>query len=671
MNDVPVSPNARAGGERDAITRELVKNGLELVVDEMALTVVRTAYSGTLRDVMDFSTAFLDPAGEMVAQGLTLPLHLGAFPMAMRSVLDRFGNDMGPGDVFVMNDPYAGGMHLPEVFIIKPVFVDGRLIGFPATVGHQADIGGRAPGGNACDSNEIYAEGLRIGPSRLYHRGQENETLFDLIERNVRIPDSVLGDFRAQLAALHVGEQELVRLARRYTPETLLAYSQDLIDQSERMARRDIAAWPDGVYEFTDYIDDDGIALDQPITICVKVTISGSQLTVDFDGTSPQVDSAINSTFASSQSATWLSIRALMDPNIPNNAGFFKTITVRAPEGVLVNPRPPAAVAARALTCFRIVDAVMGAMAKVVPERVFAAGEGGISVVMIAGEKAGKAYLLMDSVGCGWGGRPDKDGIDGVTGIALNVSNIPIEIIERDNPLRIEHYGFVPDTGGVGQYRGGLAIERARHQRPFINLEDFVRRSGLGERPLVALAEAGALDCFGCERRQTLWQVRGLLRDRQISLPLERPEVSPDFAPLGQMETIAWDYRRASHSPRGHPLSHLRAALKAMGLPDSASLSRMRDGRRVRYAGLVICRQRPGTARGVTFMTLEDEAGFVSLVVWPNIFERFTVLARTAHFLGVSGHIQSKQGIVHLIADHLWLPEVDNRPVVPRSRDFH
>ncbi len=461
MNEKPTRPKARAGGERDAITRELVRNGLESVVDEMALTVVRTAYSGTLRDVMDFSTAFLDPAGEMVAQGLTLPLHLGAFPVAMRSVLDRFGNDMGPGDVFVMNDPYAGGMHLPDVFIIKPVFVDGRLIGFPATVAHQADIGGRAPGGNACDSSEIYAEGLRIGPNRLYHRGRENETLFDMIERNVRVPESVLGDFRAQLAALHVGEGELVRLARRYTPEALLAYSQDLIDQSEQMARRDIAAWPDGTYQFTDYIDDDGITLDSPIEICVKVVISGSQVTVDFDGTSPQVDSAINSTFASSQSATWFSIRTLMDPNIPNNAGIFKTITVRAPEGVIVNPRPPAAVAARALTCFRIVDAVMGAMAEVVPDRVFAASEGGISVVMIAGEKAGKAYLLMDSVGCGWGGRPDKDGIDGITGISLNVSNIPIEIIERDNPIRIEHYGFVPDTGGVGQYRGGLAIERA------------------------------------------------------------------------------------------------------------------------------------------------------------------------------------------------------------------
>ncbi len=216
-----------------------------------------------------------------------------------------------------------------------------------------------------------------------------------------------------------------------------------------------------------------------------------------------------------------------------------------------------------------------------------------------------------------------------------------------------------------------LAIERARHQHPFASLEDFVRRSGLGEKPLVALAEAGALDCFGCDRRQALWQVRGLLRDRQISLPLDRSETAPSFRPLSGLETISWDYRRASHSPRGHPLSHLRTALQAVGLPDAATLNRMRDGRRLRYAGLVICRQRPGTARGVTFMTLEDETGFVNLVVWPKTFERFAVLARTASLLGISGHIQSQQGIVHLIADSLWLPEIDERPVATRSRDFH
>jgi N-methylhydantoinase B len=445
----------------DPIVRELVRNALESVVDEMALTVVRTAFSSTLRDVMDFSTGFCNPRGDMVAQGLTLPLHLGAFPDAMQSILEKYGHDLGPGDVFILNDPYAGGMHLPDVFIIKPVFLDRQLLGFPATVGHQADVGGRVPGGNACDSTEIFQEGLRIGPARLYHRGEENETLVDLIRRNVRVPNNVLGDLGAQLSALHVGEQGLLRLARRYGPSTFLRYCDELIEQSESMARQEIARWPDGVYRFTDYLDDDGITPDVPIRISVTVTIRGSEMTVDFTGTAPQVASAINSSISSSKSAVWLTIRSLMESTIPNTAGVFRPIHVVAPEGSLVNSRPPAPVAARALTCFRIVDTVMGAMAEVLPQTVFAAGEGGISVVMIQGERDGEPFLLMDSVGCCWGGRPDKDGLEGVTTIALNISNIPVEIIERDCAVRIERYGYVPDTGGAGTYRGGLALERA------------------------------------------------------------------------------------------------------------------------------------------------------------------------------------------------------------------
>lgn len=458
---------------RDPIGRELVRHALESVVDEMALTIVRTAFSSTLRDVMDFSTAFCNPRGEMVAQGLTLPLHLGAFPDAMKSVLDRYGHDLGPGDVFILNDPYAGGMHLPDVFLIKPVFVDGELIGFPATVGHQADVGGRVPGGNACDSTEIFQEGLRIGPARLHVRGGENETLIDLIRRNVRVPDRVLGDLGAQLAALHVGEQGLIRLARRHGPQELLACGDELMARGEQMARQEIARWPDGVYRFTDHLDDDGITPDVPVPICVTVTIEGSEMTVDFAGTAPQVASAINSSISSTTSAVWLTIRSLMDPAIPNNAGVFRPIKIVAPEGTLVNPRPPAPVAARALTCFRIVDAVMGAMAQALPHRVFAAGEGGISVVMIQGERDGEPYLLMDSVGCCWGGRPDRDGVEGITSIALNISNIPVEVIERDCPLRIERYGYVPDTGGPGTYRGGLAIERAHRllgERAFLQV---------------------------------------------------------------------------------------------------------------------------------------------------------------------------------------------------------
>ncbi len=445
----------------DPITREVVRNGLAAIVDEMALTIVRTSYSGIVRDVMDFSTALCDPRGEMIAQGLTLPLHLGAFPEAMRSVLAKFGSDLRPGDVYVLNDPYSGGMHLPDVFMFAPVFLGDTLLGFPGAIAHQADIGGRVPGGNACDSTEIYQEGLRIPPCWLYREGRENETLFDLIARNVRLPEIVLGDLKAQLAALHVGELELVRLAERYSPDALAAYGRDLLAMSERMARQQIAAWPDGRYHFVDYVDDDGVVADRPVRIEVALTINGDSLAVDFTGSSPQVDGAINSTLSSSRSAVLLAVRSLMGPLLPNNAGFFRPITVQAPEGLVVNPRPPAACAARALTCYRIVDAVMGALAQAIPDRVFAAGEGGVSAVMISGRSpGGDAYVLVDTVGCCWGARPNKDGVDGVTCISVNISNTPVEVVERDYPVQVDRYAFVPDTGGAGKFRGGLAIER-------------------------------------------------------------------------------------------------------------------------------------------------------------------------------------------------------------------
>lgn len=450
-----------SGTTMDPIIREVVRNALAAIVDEMAVTIVRTSYSGIVRDVMDFSTALCNPSGEMVAQGLTLPLHLGAFPAAMRSVLGRFGDDLRPGDVYMLNDPYAGGMHLPDVFMFKPVYLGETLLGFPCVIAHQADIGGRVPGGNSCDSTEIYQEGLRIPPSRLYRAGTRNETLFDLIAENVRLPAIVLGDLNAQLAALHVGERELVRLAERYSAVALASYQADLLALSEAMARQEITRWPDGRYDFTDYVDDDGVVADRPVRIEVALTIAGDSLTVDLAGSSPQVDGAINSTLSSTTSAVLLAIRSLMSPRLPNNAGFFRPITVQAPAGLVVNPRPPAACAARALTCYRIVDAVMGALAQALPERVFAAGEGGVSAVMIGGRDAsGNAYVLLDTVGCCWGARPNKDGVDGVTCVAVNISNTPVEVVERDYPVRVERYAFVRDTGGAGKFRGGLAIER-------------------------------------------------------------------------------------------------------------------------------------------------------------------------------------------------------------------
>ena len=264
----------------DPITFEIVKNGLAALADEMVLTIVRTSYSGVIRDVMDFSTAFCAPDGEMLAQGLSLPLHLGSIPDALASVLERFAGGIEPGDVFCLNDPYDGGMHLPDIFVFRPVFVGKRLAGFAATVCHHTDVGGRVPGSNASDSTEIYQEGLRIPPLKLYERGQPNETLFALIERNVRVPRSVLGDLRAQLSACHVAERRYQELEAAYRPETIARYGRALLDYTERLVRRRVAEIPDGVYPGEDFIDEDGID-PEPIPLRVALRVAGDQLVAD------------------------------------------------------------------------------------------------------------------------------------------------------------------------------------------------------------------------------------------------------------------------------------------------------------------------------------------------------------------------------------------------------
>lgn len=444
----------------DPITLELVRNGLESVVDEMALALVRTAYSPNLKSAMDLSTALCDAAGRLVAQGLTLPVHLGTVPDAMAAVLARYRDDLHPGDVFILNDAYEGSTHLPDIVLVQPIFERGRLFGFVCTVAHHTDIGGRVAGGNACDSTEIYQEGLRLPPMRLCRRGEVSDELLRLIEKNVRIPVKVLGDLRAQLAAGHIGEARLRDLIERYGREVIEAAFDDLLDHSERLARVEIAGWPDGRYEFVDYLDDDGID-PEPIPIRVAVTVAGDRLTVDFAGSAGQVRGAINSVIAFTRSTTYACVRCLLPQNIANNEGYFRAIEVLAPPGTIVNPRPPAPVAARGLTGFRIANAVFGALAQIAPDRVPACEVGGDTGVTMGGYDAdGRPFVFLEFLNCGWGGRPFADGIDGAASAVVNFSNYPAEIIENEYPLRIETYGFIADSAGPGMHRGALAMVR-------------------------------------------------------------------------------------------------------------------------------------------------------------------------------------------------------------------
>lgn len=461
--------------ERDPITFAVIKSALDAIVDEMAYTVIRTARSEIVKDVMDFSAALCDADGTLIAQAKTIAQHLGAVPDAMASVLGQLGDDLSPGDVVIMNDPYEGGMHIPDVFMFLPIFApEGprprgrgrraappRREGFAVVIAHQTDMGGRVPGSNASDSTEIYQEGLRLPPVKLYERGVRSHAVARIIEKNVRVPERVLGDLGAQYAACKVGERELLRLLERHGADTTHAYMRDLVDYAERVTRAEIARWPRGTFTFTDHLDSDGFS-EAPVPLRVAITVhDDGHLTCDWTGSSPQVKAALNSTLSFTKSCTYLSVRSVLRQDVPNNAGVFRCIDVIAPEGTILNPRLPGACAARALTGYRILDVVLGALAQALPERVPAAGEGGNTVLSMGGWRPdGRPFVIVDMICGAWGGRPDKDGIEAITNPSQNMSNTPVEVLEAQHPIRVDEYALVPDSCGAGRWRGGLGLRR-------------------------------------------------------------------------------------------------------------------------------------------------------------------------------------------------------------------
>ncbi|MBT56804.1 MAG: 5-oxoprolinase [Mameliella sp.] len=446
----------------DPVTFAVLKSALESIVDDMAYTVMRTARSPIVRDVLDYSTTMCDAQGRILAQAKTVALHLGAVPDAVDSLMKHYGDDLHPGDVIIFNDPYDGGMHLPDIFMFKPIFSGDRHVGFSVVICHHCDMGGRVPGSNASDSTEIFQEGLRIPPLKLFSKGVRNDTLFAMIRTNVRLPALVVGDLEAQLATCALGERELLRLVDKYGADMLEEFLEEFLDYGERLTRKAFAEWPDGDYTFTDYIDGDGFD-ETPIPIKVTITVKGDHLTVDFTGSAPQVRGAINSTLSFVKSATYLGIRCVLDNDVPNNAGIYRCIDVSAPKGTLLNPEFPAPVAARALTGYRVADTVLGALAGIVPGRVAAAGEGGNSVVCLGGydKQTREPFILVDMINGALGGRATLDGVDGVTNPCQNMSNMPVEIMEATYPIRIEEYGLRPDSCGAGKQRGGLSVIRS------------------------------------------------------------------------------------------------------------------------------------------------------------------------------------------------------------------
>ncbi len=445
----------------DPIAFELFKNAIFSIADEMALTVFRTTYSGVLKDNMDFSTGFADAEGRLAAQGLTLPGHLGSVPTAMQSIMRHFRDDMAPGDVFIMNDPFDGGMHLPDIFIFKPLYHDGERLAFAATVCHHCDVGGRVAGSNASDSTEIYAEGLRIAPMKLYDAGRLNQTIMTFIERNVRLPVQLFGDLRAQLAACHIAEQQFAELVARFGVAETRHYMNETIDYAERLTRAALADLPDGEWSFEDWIDDDGVDYGKPIRLFVTISKTGDQMLVDWTGTAPQVRGAINNTLSFTKAASYTAIRSILPPGIPNNEGVFRAIEVICPPGTVGNGVLPAACAARGLTGFRMTDCMFGALAMMLPDKVKAAGDGGNTGVSIGGwSQERKPFVYVDFTCGAWGARPWADGLDGNSHMFANMASHSIEVTEAEHPIQLLAYEFVPDKEGAGKYRGGVPFMR-------------------------------------------------------------------------------------------------------------------------------------------------------------------------------------------------------------------
>jgi N-methylhydantoinase B len=447
----------------DPITFEVVNNALVGIAEQMAVTILRTSYSTVIREMLDYSTAVFDVQGRIIAQSCRVPIHLNSMSRSLRTTLDETFpiETWEPGDIIVTNDPFKGGQHLPDIQTFLPVFSGDDLVAICGTLGHHLDVGGMRPGSYAGDAVEIYQEGLRLPPIKLFERGKMNERLFAVIAANIRQPEATIGDLRAQTAALEIGRDGVLELIDRYGIETLVNCMHDATTASEARLRQKLSELPDGTYAGTYYVDDNGVD-DTPIKIVSTLTIDGGSIHVDFTGTDKQSRSPINATLSSCESATYFTILSILDPTIPANYGVYQPISITAPEGSVVNAMPPAAVVGRNAITHTIVNALMKALSQVVPERVTAAYYGMSNVFIVAGDGDDErpSWIYFDIEVGGGGARHSKDGLDCYSQGIHNLANTPIEMVEATYPLRFKRYEFLADSGGTGQHRGGLGVAR-------------------------------------------------------------------------------------------------------------------------------------------------------------------------------------------------------------------
>ncbi|TAK11680.1 MAG: hydantoinase B/oxoprolinase family protein [Anaerolineae bacterium] len=443
----------------DSIELEIFKHLFAAIPEEMGVLLKRSAYSPNIKERRDYSCAIFDAAGQMIAQAAHIPVHLGAMPLSVQQALAEV--DLQPGDVVILNDPYRGGTHLPDITLISPVFIGDALFGFAANRAHHADVGGMAPGSMPI-ARELVQEGLIIPPVKLMSGGQIQQGIWDIILANVRTPVERAGDLHAQLAANRRGVSRMEELAARYGVPTLNHHSAALLDYTERLTRALLQDRPDGRYEFEDQLDDDGISPD-PLHIRVAITISGDSASVDFTGTAPQAQGSVNAVYAITLSAVYYVFRSLLSLDVPNNSGCLRPIQIIAPEGTLVNARRPAPVAGGNVeTSQRITDVLLGALAQAAPDRIPAASQGTMNNILIGGWDPGRnaPFTYYETLAGGMGARPGLRGESAIHTHMTNTLNTPVEALEFAYPFEVVRYEIRRGTGGAGQFPGGEGLQR-------------------------------------------------------------------------------------------------------------------------------------------------------------------------------------------------------------------
>jgi N-methylhydantoinase B len=445
----------------DPIELGLFKSAFHSIAEEMGAALRRTSFSPNIKERRDYSCAVFDAAGSVVAMGDHMPVHLGSMPMSVRVAVDTL--DLEPGDVAILNDPYGGGTHLPDITLVAPVYVNRKRAFYVANRAHHSDVGGMFPGSMG-NCREIYQEGIRIPPVKIIRRGRVDREVLGLILYNVRTPEEREGDLTAQIGSCKIGERRLLEMAAKYGAAAVNRRMAELLDYTERLVRDEISRLPAGEFSAEDFLDDDG-AGSGPIAIRVKMALDPKrrQAVIDFTGSDPQCGGSVNAVYAITWSAVFYVFRCLLGEGAPCTAGLMRPITVIAPEGTIVNARPPAAVAGGNVECSqRITDTLLRALAQAAPARVPAASSGTMNNLTIGGldSRTGKPFAYYETIAGGMGARPDRDGVSGIHTHMTNSLNTPVEGLEYFYPFRVRRYSYRAGSGGTGGYRGGDGLVR-------------------------------------------------------------------------------------------------------------------------------------------------------------------------------------------------------------------